>query len=151
MWRHDWYSYEQYQVIHRNYMDRLRAEGVVARDSLSFHESESVDGELVLVVLSGRVICSSGVVIRVDKKLMVKRDARNRWVVKTRFYQYHAWLRGQPRRPRRDLLRIDNAHRARLHRHIFDSDGTEIDLIDLKLEAMPTLDEFIREAAGLAS
>lgn len=151
MWRHDWFSYEQYQVVHRSYMDRLRDEGVVERDTLSFHESEDAEGELALVVLRGRVICSGEVVIRVDKKLMVKRDSHNRWVVKTRFYQYHAWRRNRAGRGRRDLLRIDNAHRARLHRHIFDSAGVETEVVDFELEQMPSLDEFIREAVELAS
>lgn len=129
-------------------MDRLHDEGVVNRDTLSFFESEDAAGELVLVVLRGRIVCSSDVLIRVDKKMLVARDARNRYMVKTRFYQYHAMVRGRAGRPRRDLSRIDNAHEGHLHRHLFDGTGAELGTIDLELAAMPTLDIFVRDAVS---
>ena len=148
-WAHDWFPYEQYQVVHQSYMDRLRDEGLVLRDTLSFYESEAANGELVLVVLRGRLICSLGVVIRVDKKMLVRRDTRNRYIVRTRFYQYHAMIRG--RSGRRDLSRIDNAHEAQLHRHVFDATGAELGTVALDLATMPTLDEFVRGAVSAAS
>ena len=132
-------------------MDCLRDEGLVARDTLSFYESEDAAGELVLVVLRGRIVCSFDVLIRVDKKMLVTRDARNRYMVKTRFYQYHAMVRGRAGQPRRDISRIDNAHEGNLHRHVFDRAGAELTTIKLELATMPTLDSFVREAVRAAS
>lgn len=150
-WAHDWFPYEQYQVVHQSYMDRLRDEGLVARDSLSFYESEDAAGELVLVVLRGRLVCSFDVLIRADKKMLVMRDAHNRYMVRTRFYQYHAMVRGRAGQPRRDLSRIDNAHEGHLHRHLFDGAGAELETVELELDAMPTLDQFVRDAVSAAS
>ena len=132
-------------------MERLRDEGLVAWDTLSFYESEDAGGKLVLVTLQGRIVCSFDVLIRVDKKMLVTRDARNRYMVRTRFYQYHAMVRGRAGQPRRDLSRIDNAHEGHLHRHLFDVAGAELGTVELELAAMPTLDQFVRDAVSAAS
>ena len=149
-WRHDWYSYERYRVVHDSYMKRLRAEGLVLRDFMSFLESEELSGGLAAVQLSGIVVCAEEVLIRIDKKMLVRRDGRNRYQVKTEFYQYHAMTAGFGGRTRRNLIRYDNAHEGRLHRHVFNAAGDEIRIVDVPLEAMPTLDEFVRIRVSLA-
>jgi len=152
-WRHDWFSYEEYQVVHVSHMERLMQEGVVLRDALSFYETfERPTGELVAVTLKGRLQCSDDVTVRVDKRMLVRRGVANRHEVKTIHYQYHAWVRARPDRPRRNLLRYDtNSHRPELHAHLFDADGWEVGAQTISLEEMPTLDGFIRHVVTLAS
>jgi len=133
-------------------MDRLVDEAIVIRDTLSFYESEGITGQLVAVRLAGNAYCADELLIRVDKKMLVDRDGQNRYCVRTQFYQYHAWLRSRPDRPRRDLIRIDHAHDEELlHRHVFDAEGQELGRTPLDRHAMPTLDEFIRMAHQLAN
>jgi hypothetical protein len=130
-------------------MDRLLAEGIVQRDSLSFVEVVNRQSELVGVALAGRVVCSGDVLIRIDKKMEVRRGVRNRHEVRTRYWQYHAWVRARPGRPRKDLVRYDNAHRSGLHVHLFDRAGREVEVRALSLDQMPTLDAVIRHAVTL--
>lgn len=133
-------------------MERLLREGLVERDGLSFYESVDGSGELVLVTIRGRLACRHGTAIRVDKKIETRRGRANRLEVRTRYYQYHAWIRSRPGRPRRDLIRYDNSgeHGGRLHRHRFDAAGRSLDPEYVALDEMPTLDEFIREALAMA-
>jgi len=84
-------------------------EGLVERNGLSFYESVDRSGETVLVTIRGRLVCVNHVVIRIDKKLETRRSRANRLEVRTRFYQYHAWVRSHPGQPRRDLIRYDNS------------------------------------------
>ena len=131
-------------------MERLRREALVFRDFISFRESEDSAGELVAVHILGVVSCSEEVLIRVDKKMLVRRDDQNRYEVRTQFYQYHAMMAGRAGRPRRNLVRFDNAHGEGLHRHAFDASGVETAMRFIELEEMPTLDEFIRLAIPMA-
>jgi hypothetical protein len=133
-------------------MERLMDEGLVERDGLSFYESVDRAGETVLVTIRGRLACLNDVVIRVDKKLETRRGRSNRLEVRTRFYQYHAWVRSRPGQPRRDLIRYDNSgeHSGRLHRHDFDVAGRPLEPEYITVEQMPTLDEFVRHAIDMA-
>lgn len=128
-------------------------EGLVERNGLSFYESVDRSGETVLVTIRGRLVCVNHVVIRIDKKLETRRSRANRLEVRTRFYQYHAWVRSHPGQPRRDLIRYDNSgeHSGRLHRHEFDAEGRPHEPEYITLEQMPTLDEFIRHAMHLGN
>lgn len=150
LWRRDWFSYEQYQIVHISYIERLAAEGVVLRDTLSFRESVDDAGEIVAVTLSGGVVCGEGVLVRIDEKLEVRRGPRNRYQVRTRFYQCHAWSRQRPGRPRKDLIRYDNAHGSGVHVHRFDGDGREVECADVAFADVPTLYAFVRDAIRLA-
>ena len=131
-------------------MRLLEREGVVDHDALSFYEIEDAGGELAVVRIAGRLLCPEhGVAMRIDKRMDVRRGLGNRHEVKTVAYQYYAWLRKAPGRTRRDLLRIDNnPPRPKLHAHLFDSLGHEVESPDIERDARPTLDVFIRHVAG---
>jgi hypothetical protein len=61
---------------------------------------------------------------------------------------YHAWIPGDPPR---DLLRYDSAYGlADLHRHHFDHAGREVGIEPVTVEALPWVDEVVREAVELA-
>ncbi len=131
-------------------MQRLEREGVVQRDALSFIETVDGSGELVAVQLQGRPFCPEReVAIRVAKRMEVRRGAANRYEVRTVSYAYHAWVRRRgPGAARRNLLRIDtNGHRPGLHAHLFDGEGNEVQVTELAIEDLPTLDAFIRHVA----
>lgn len=150
-WRHDWYPYGEYQVVHGSYMDALRDEGIVLREALSFIETYD-RRELLAVTLRGRLFCAGDVVMRIEKRMAVRRGAQRRYEVRTVAYQYHAWLRSRPDRPRRDLIRIDtNPHRPSVHAHLFDDSGREWASPDLGLEDMPTLDAFVRHVVAASA
>jgi hypothetical protein len=128
-------------------MERLEREGVVVRDTLSFVETRDAT-ELIAVVLRGRLLCRADTLVRVEKRMAVRRGAKNHYEVRTIHYQYHAWVRGRGDRPRRDLVRMDtNPHRPGLHAHLFDANGREVSSPDVSLHDMPTLDAFIRHVA----
>ena len=131
-------------------MDRLVDEGIVLRDTLSFYEVAGPSGNLVAVALTGRLTYRDRVTIRVDKKMEIRRDASNRYEVRTRYYQYHAWRRATANQPRRDLIRYDNAHSGALHAHLFDADGHEVARPEVALHDLPSLDGFVRHAVALA-
>ncbi|NUQ56001.1 MAG: hypothetical protein HUU14_08970 [Dehalococcoidia bacterium] len=146
-----WVSWEKYQVVHQHYMQLLYDEGVVSDDTLSFVETVE-SGEIVQVRLEGEVVCASGVRVRVLKWLAAERRTRNRIYVRTTFYQYHAWrlpAAGQP--PAQSILRYDQAHGSGLHRHHFDPAGKQVRHVEVSPDAMPTLEEVIREANELGS
>lgn len=130
-------------------MDDLRGEGLVIRDTLVFREvRDEPSGELLRVNVRGWIACADRAVIAVNKWLMVRRGPHNRYEVKGEDYSYHAWVRGNPRR---ELFRYDSAHGLdRLHRHVFDEDGRETDIIPVSLDALPRLDLVVHEAVGLA-
>ena len=133
-------------------MERLRREAMVVRDSLSFRELADVSGRMASVQLLGALTCAYAVRIRVDKKMLVRRNVQNRVEVRTQFYQYHAYAMARADQPRRNLSRIDNAHgEGNLHRHVFDRNGVEVAREDILLEDMPTLDEFIRDVIRLGA
>src|SRR3970282_1577178 len=136
---------------HASYLRRLQDEGLVLRDGLSFYESMDNFGALVLVTIRGRLACCDGIAIRVDKKLDVRRGNTNRLEVVTRSYQYHAWVRQRPGKPRRDLIRSVNSRApdAPLPLHIFTRPSERIEPVPLA--DMPTLEGFVRQAIMMAS
>lgn len=129
-------------------MESLEAEGLVHRDSLAFREVRRPTGDIAWVNLRGRIWCSDDVLIRVDKWLATTPGRRGGLLVKGRWYSYHAWI---PGKPRRDLLRYDNSHgEGDLHRHFFDDSGDEIAIEPVSYDSLPRLDLLIREAVALA-
>lgn len=122
--------------------------GLVVRDTLTFREIyDAQSGGLAKVNLRGRVVCTHGVVVIVDKWLRVRRGRGGHYEVLGEFYAYHAYRRGTPPVW---LARYDNAHGSDLHRHFFDSGGRETRVEVVTLESLPRLDFIIREAVFLA-
>lgn len=130
-------------------MESLAREGLVYRETLTFRELLKPSGALRWVNLRGRIYCCDDVAITVNKYLDTALDDRNQIVVRGQWYQYHAWVRG---RPRRDLLRYDNCHGFdSLHRHFYDASGTEIAVEGIPLDTLPRLDLVIRESIAVAT
>jgi hypothetical protein len=130
-------------------MNALERDGLVLRDSLSFVETVGRKNVLLALSMRGHVFCRDDVVLRVDEKLAWRRGRNNRLEVTAEHYQYHAWQRARPGRRRRNLLRFDDAHGGRLHRHWFDLLGRETEVQDIDRESMPALEAVIREALAL--
>lgn len=128
-------------------MEALVREGFVLRDTLTFREIYD-ESDLLRVNLRGRVVCSDGVVLVVNKWLGVRRGSTGRNEVLGEFYSYQAYRRGKPPIP---ILRYDNAHGSGLHRHFFDAAGKEIGVQHVTLQTLPRLDLVIREAVAIAT
>lgn len=128
-------------------MRRLIRAGLVEADAISTDESVDAFGELFVVAISGRVICTAGVMVSLDNRLDVQRGIHNRYEVRPYVYRYHAWheINGTVR----DILRYDNGHGSALHRHVFDSGGVELRREPVGPGALPTLDSVVREAVAL--
>lgn len=87
-------------------MTTLYDEGLVVRDTLKFIDVR--DGNLLREVnLMGRVQTTSGAILTVNKWLIAE-DREGSRRVRTREYDYHAYVR-EPA-PRRDIFRYDNCH-----------------------------------------
>jgi len=130
-------------------MDVLYREALIEADDLEFIEIEDRWGLLERVGLRGHIRCRKGVRIRVLKWMDVRQDSPAHPEVLTVFYQYHAWRPASDRKGQRTLLRYDQAH-GEPHRHSYDALGREAGLTRLTLDAMPRLDEVIREVVALA-
>ena len=78
-----------------------------------------------------------------DKTLDV-RNVAGKPEVKGVLYSYHAWIAGTDQ----SIIRYDMSHHwLGLHCHLFDLDSNEETTFpDLSLEALPSLDEFVRIA-----
>jgi hypothetical protein len=104
--------------------------------------------ELARARLYGRIDCVERVSVLIDERFAARRGAANRIEIRATGYTYHAWLQGD--RPR-DLLRYDSAHGlAELHKHGFDLNGNDLGIQPVALEALPWVDEIVREAVALA-
>jgi hypothetical protein len=146
-WPRKWHRYEGYRLVHDKQHEALRSERVVLRDTVTFYEIRDRRGRLVEVNVKGRIKTRAGAILVVNKWLSV-RTQKDRVVVRTREYDYHAFMRG----PRRDLFRYDNCHGApdTLHRHRFDVDGVAREDVPIPVAAMPLLAHVVREADFLA-
>lgn len=149
-WPRGWLTFEQYQEVHYRCMEDLYREGLVDHDDLRFTETVGAGGEALKIRLSGQIECARGVSVRVLKWMDVRRDARARLEVISRYYQYHAWRPARGRRREQALVRYDQAHGG-LHRHVFDTAGHEVRSEPMDLDSIPRLDAFIREAVEIAS
>ncbi|MEX2246113.1 MAG: DUF6516 family protein [Dehalococcoidia bacterium] len=128
-------------------MERLLEEQVVLRDRTTFDEI-TTRGEVVEVLLRGRLECAHAVLIEVRKRLEVRRGRYNRREVRAIHYSYHAWIRGT----KHQLVRYDNSHDyLPPHRHKFNlANGLEVGLEYIDLDDWPTMADVIREAVELA-
>lgn len=131
-------------------MDVLVRDGVVETDDLVFDDVvDETTGEIVQVRLSGTVICCCTSRVRVLKWMDTRPEDGGGIEVITVYYQYQAWMPATSGRREQSLVRYDQAHGGKPHRHQFDGLGREIRHEPLTLEAMPRLDAVVREAAGL--
>lgn len=138
-------------MIHVSQIEALSREGLVHNDLITFYEVVGARERLLAVNVRGRLECAHRVVLRIDTWLEVRRGRRNVVEVRTRSQSYHAWQRAAGDSRPRDLLRYDDSHEGRLHRHFFDSSGDETDCQPIRREEMPRLDAVIREALLLAT
>jgi hypothetical protein len=118
---------------------------MVVDGRLSFIHHDDMRGEPLRIQVTGRIRCTAGVEVQVDTWLDVRRRRDNRLEVRAYTYSYHAWIE----RTGQELLRYDNAH-GELHRHFFDSRGTEVEVAAIRLDELPTLDAVVEEAVSLA-
>ena len=140
VWRHDWHRYEDYKTIHHSYITNLFNEGLIEEDTLTFHEYRT-GRTLIDVNVEGRIRCTLGVIIEIDKWLEV--DTANDPSVRGYSYRYHAWLA----ETHQGVLRYDNAHGVgNLHCHLFDLRTGEASIIPCPRDSLPALDGFIRLA-----
>jgi hypothetical protein len=149
--RRDWHAYGNYKVVHENQMAVLIDDGTVVRDTQTFRESRDTrTGDLVAVNLRGRVHTTSGGILVVNKWLEV-RHAAGQVEVRTREYNYHAFIRKPP--PRRDMFRYDNCHGSldTLHCHHFNDEGEPLMSEMIRHDRMPFHSEIIREAESRAA
>ncbi len=142
-WPRRWIAYERYRVVHESSLEGLIAEGVVTVDGTRFIETQTLDG-LARVDLIGHIETASGGILHVSKRLAVRRRY-GRWHVLTALYNYHA--RVVRNGGFVDVFRYDNAHgdAGTLHRHIYDSDGTEIGEEPVRLDELPPLSRIVRD------
>lgn len=142
VWPHDWHSYNDYQDVHYSHLRNLEREGILLENLLSIEESTD-SGELTAVRIRGELRCRHDVAVSVDKTLDVRYVA-GKPEVKGVLYTYHAWIAGTDQ----SVIRYDMSHHwLGLHCHLFDlKSGGETTFSNLSLDALPSLDEFIRIA-----
>lgn len=142
-------AYERYRTILESYLTHLEREGIVVARELSFFET-AFQGRLAAVTLRGEIAVASGGELHVDTALSVV--ASSPPVVQGRRYRYHGLVRWGPDDVQ-DLFRYDNSHgdTSTLHRHCFDVEGREIDVVPVTLEELPSLAEAIRQAEFYAA
>jgi hypothetical protein len=130
-------------------MDVLVSEGIVVNDGIVFRESR-LGSSLVEVNVRGRVRTLSGAILTVNKWLEVAVQ-HGRVNVRTREYDYHAHVQVDGRD--QNLFRYDNCHGGvdSLHRHQFDTSGSELETIAVARDRMPTLNLVIEEAEFCAA
>ncbi len=128
-------------------MTALQQWGAVLRDGLSFTETR--DGkELVQVHVVGRIECRDDVIIYVDKYLDVRRGKQRRYEVKGASYAYQAWVRDS----KQTIIRYDTAHGgiAAIHCHRRNPSGGRPIRVDISLQSLPVLSDFILDALKIA-
>lgn len=142
---HDAAHFSHYVNTHEQWMGRLRGEGFIEHDSLTF--SSEFAG---FVQLSGQIACRGNIVITVEKDLRVLRDGDpDDPLVQTCRYNYNASVQGYG-----TIMRFDNAgHHGfvdRHHRHDYDW-RSSVELPGsprhVGAAAWPTLGQFIRLVA----
>lgn len=122
-------------------MTRLINEGLVEDDGLTFREYTNVR-QLLRVNITGRIHCTSGVTVEVDKWLDVRRTKKGYEVVGFS-YSYQAWLQSSER----EILRYDTAHGMNgLHYHLFNLKDGQEEIVKIEVSELPSLDGFIRQA-----
>jgi len=137
--RHDWNDFQQYLHTHEQYMEQLRYEGVVD-DTLRWLP----DGDGIR--LYGRIRCSTGVYLDVDKRL----EFNHRGQVRTWRYSYQAMAFIIPER---HIFRYDNfdvkdylGHPDAFHKHVWHPvTRKELTCRHIGIMDWPTLDEAVRE------
>lgn len=120
-------------------------DGYVESDSLSFTVIHEPGGRPVQVRLDGVIHGAGGVAVEVTKFMDVRVDGPRIDVITT-YYRYHAW---RPGAPGESIVRYDQAHGVP-HCHRFRRDGKVAEVVTLTLDAMPRLDEVVREAVDTA-
>ena len=149
-WPRDWQVYEQYQIVHENSVASLIAEGVIARNTVRFLEARTRSGSLVEVNVRGRIETRARGVLTVNKWLVAEARRDGRVVVRTREYDYHAYVRvGEMEQ---DVFRYDNCHGAvdTLHRHVYDVGGREVSRRPIQADENSVLGVIVRETEFLA-
>lgn len=121
-------------------MDALVRDGYVDSHSLRFMEIRAPEGHIEQVRLDGVIHCSDGIAVEVTKFMDARQNGRRIEVIST-YYRYHAW---RPGGEGEFVLRYDQAH-GEPHCHRFSPDGEGL-TASLTLDAMPRLDEVIRDA-----
>jgi len=133
-------------------MDVLFRDGVVEKDELTFDDVfDEVTGSIVQVRLSGLVTCYGGASIKVLKWMDTRPEDGGGIEVISVYYQYQAWQPATFGRREQSLVRYDQAHGGRPHRHQFDARGQQLSHEPLTFDTMPRLDAVIREAVDLVA
>ena len=131
-------------------MADLDSEGLILVNTVAFEEVDDAAGNIREVHVHGRVETPHGGVLTVNKWLHVY-NLHGRLSVRTREYDYHAYVRRHSGRS--DVFRYDNCHGGieTLHRHAFDAEGSEVSRTVIESEAMPPLAFVIRETEFYAA
>jgi hypothetical protein len=123
-------------------MASLSDGGFVVEDQTDFSFGPDV------VLLTGQIVCLSGITVDVLKIIGVRSGKGANAVVQTDLFRYQAWVRGE-----NGIFRYCSAHNHRpyAHKHVYDTFDRTIEPACLELrteDEVPTLLEVIEELQG---
>jgi len=144
--RHQPISWVKYMDIHETAMDRFHKDGIVINDSLTWNLSE-----FPVVILSGQIELRGGLILEVLKSLIVTNHTKkSRGQIQSQDYSYNLRRKGKKNSA---IFRYDSwhvhakkGHEERFHKHVFDINGKETEIIEFKLKDWPELSRVIDEA-----
>jgi hypothetical protein len=113
-------------------------------DGLEWESLPAHVGGSSLITLKGLIGCLGGIVIAVDKTLIIL-DASDNPHVQTIDYAYNAWVRGHFNFLRYDNAHVHPGHPDPHHRHKYDWRTGRGVVEHVGEGAWPTLGDFIRE------
>lgn len=135
--------FRKYMEIHTTVLHKFKDSGFVGSENLEIMPSNG------FFFMFGEIGCLGGILISVEKQLLIVGSAQSDALVQTSWYSYNASIRGG-----HNIWRYDNQHEDASfrghpdphHKHIFDwQTGDEIKVDWIGAEGWPNLGEVIQE------